>query len=152
MQLKAEAAWKEHKDMTLLLKVILSKHQMSKYSIRKIKENAFTLTRIEPLPFWLNIDKNAVRSFTMKKYFSCKKETIYAPTSFFALQVFSLLAIISISVKINFKHYHSVNVSTIFVRLSFFSYFLSLLTFYRCEPILWFQLTKRYKQDLWIWF
>ena len=47
---------------------------------------------------------------------------------YFALQVSrfeirnSLLSIISISVKINCKCYHIVNVSTMFVRLSFFSF------------------------------
>ena len=41
-------------DMALLLKVILSKPRMSKacqYNIWKIKEKAFTLTKVDPLPF-----------------------------------------------------------------------------------------------------
>ena len=53
--------------MTLLLKVILSKPGMSKacqYDIRKMKENAFTLTKVEPLPFWLNIDKTQLQQVT----------------------------------------------------------------------------------------
>ena len=62
--------------MTLLLKVILSKPRMSKacqYNIRKMKENAFTLTRVELLPFWLNLDKNEAKLQKLGLYLSNKK-------------------------------------------------------------------------------
>ena len=60
--------------MTLLLKVILSKPRMSKAcqcNIREMKENAFTLTKVEALPFWINIDKTF--SFTRLKIFDDQK-------------------------------------------------------------------------------
>ena len=50
--------------MTLLLKVILSKPRMSKacqYDIRKMKENAFTLTKVEPFAFLTKHRQNAAK-------------------------------------------------------------------------------------------
>ena len=143
------------------------------YNIRKIKENALTLIKRRAIDLWLNIDRTQLSDkkhydsrrneedwrLTMKKYFEerqyMQETPLFCVSSFTVYnKIFSLVykTIRLISVKINFKCYPIVSVSTMFARLSFVSGLLPFLTFYTCEPILWFQITTEYKRNYWIWF